>query len=85
MPVTKTTVRQSISLPSGVAKQVRTLAKSRRLSASRLLAELVEDGLEAQHRKQEEFVTLAKQFRAAKDPAEVERLGDRLGRMVFGG
>jgi hypothetical protein len=31
-----------------------------------------------------EFLQLAERFREATDPEEVERLGDELGRMVFG-
>ena len=77
-------VRQSLSLPADVASQVRNIAKSRHLSANRVLVELVEEGIEARKRKEEEFYALAKKFRAAKDPAEVKRLGDQLGRMVFG-
>jgi len=68
-----------------VAKQIRTMAKSRRLSANRVLVELVEEGIEARQRKEKEFHDLAERFRSAKDPAEAERLGDQLGRMVFGG
>jgi predicted transcriptional regulator len=85
MVATKAVVRQSVSLPSDVAKQVKSLAKHRRLSSNRMLVELVEDGLEAQRRKQEEFFALAERFRSASDPKEVARLGDELGRMVFGG
>jgi len=36
-------------------------------------------------RKQKEFRDLAERFRAAKDPIEAQRLGDQLGRMIFGG
>jgi hypothetical protein len=79
------TVRQSISLPAGVAAQVRSLAKARRLSANRMLLELIEDGIEAQDRKQQQFFDLAERFRNATDPDEAKRLGDELGRMVFGG
>jgi predicted transcriptional regulator len=79
------TVRQSVSLPSNVATRVRTLAKARRLSANRMLVELIENGMEAEKRKQQEFFDLAKRFRAATDPEEVRRLGDQMGRMVFGG
>jgi hypothetical protein len=68
-----------------VAKQVRNLAKKRRLSANRMLIELVEDGIETQKRKQREFFALAERFRAETDPEKAERLGDELGRMVFGG
>jgi len=78
------TVRQSVSLPSNVAAQVRKLAKTRRLSANRLLVELIENGMEAEKRKQQEFFDLAKRFRTATDPEEVRRLGDQMGRMVFG-
>ena len=31
-----------------------------------------------------EFFELAKRFRAAEDPEEIKRLGDELGRMIFG-
>jgi hypothetical protein len=79
------TIRQSISLPAGVAARVRSMAKTRRLSANRMLVELIEDGMEAQARKQTQFFELAERFRSASDPQEAKRLGDELGRMVFGG
>ena len=85
MKAASKTVRQSVSLPSNVAAQVRSIAKSRRLSASRMLVELIENGIEAEKRKQQEFYDLAERFRSADDPKEVKRLGDQLGRMVFGG
>jgi len=78
------TVRQSVSLPSSVAVRVRTLAKARRLSANRMLVELIENGIEADKRKQQEFFDLAERFRTATDPEEIKRLGDQMGRMVFG-
>src|SRR6266566_3571264 len=34
--------------------------------------------------KQQEFFELAERFRNATDPQEAKRLGDELGRMVFG-
>src|SRR6266403_3471041 len=77
-------VRQSVSLPVNVAAQVRNLAKTRRLSSNRMLVELIENGIEAEKRKQQEFFELAERFRNATDPKEAERLGDELGRMVFG-
>lgn len=59
-------------------------AKSRRVSANRLLVELIENGMEAEKRKQQEFFELAERFRAATDSEEAKRLGDQLGRMIFG-
>jgi hypothetical protein len=78
------TVRQSVSLPANVAEQVRSMAKTRRLSSNRMLVELIENGIEAEKNKQEKFFELAGRFRDATDPEEAKRLGDELGRMVFG-
>jgi len=79
------TVRQSVSLPRSVATQVRTMAKNRRLSANRMMLELIENGIEAERRKQQEFFEFARRFRSAAGPEEAKRFGDQLGRMVFGG
>ncbi len=78
------TVRQSVSLPASVAAQVRTMAKTRRVSASRMLVELIENGVEAEKHKQQEFFELAERFRSTTDPEEAKRLGNQLGRIVFG-
>jgi hypothetical protein len=71
-------------MPSTVAAQVRSLAKARRLSANRMILELIENGMEAERRKEQEFFELADRFRSASDPEEVRRLGDLMGQMVFG-
>jgi len=34
--------------------------------------------------KEEEFFELAERFRASNDPDEAKKLGDQLGRLVFG-
>ena len=77
-------VRQSVTLPAKVATQVRSMAKRRRLSANRMLVELVEEGIVAKKEKEKAFFDLAERFRSAGDPKEVERLGEELGQMVFG-
>jgi len=77
-------VRQSVSLPAATAAKVRSLAKARRLSSNRMLVELIENGIEAEKRKQQEFFELAERFRETTDAEEAKRLGDELGRMVFG-
>ena len=43
MPTTEKAVRQSVTLSPRVAKRVKSLAKSRRTSASRVLVDLVDD------------------------------------------
>jgi hypothetical protein len=50
-----------------------------------MLVELIESGVEMEKRRQQEFFDLAERFRTATDPEEVSRLGDLMGRMVFGG
>jgi hypothetical protein len=61
------------------------MAKARRLSANRMLLELIENGIKAEKQKQQEFLELAERFRNATDPQEVKRLGDQMGGMIFGG
>ena len=84
MPASNKVVRQTVGLPADTARHVRSLAKQRRLSANRIIVELVEEGIEAQKRKQKEFFELAERYRAATDLKDVARPGDDLGRMVFG-
>lgn len=78
-------VRRSITLPAQIAQQVDRLAKRRRLSDNRVLVELIEQGIEAEKQKEEAFFKLAERFRASHNLEEVKKLGDQLGRFVFGG
>ena len=77
-------LRRSVTLPPRIAKQVETLARQRDLSDNRVLVELIEQGIEAQQQKEKAFFQLADRFRAASDPEQVKKLGDELGRFVFG-
>jgi hypothetical protein len=77
-------VRRSVTLPAQVVKEIDGMAKRRRLSDNRILVELIEEGIEAHKQKEQAFFRLAERFRAADDSAEVKRLGDELGRFVFG-
>jgi len=78
-------IRRSVTIPGPVAKQIQGIAKRRRLSDNRVLLDLIELGIEASRQKEKEFFELAERFRASEDAAEAKRLGDELGRMVFGG
>lgn len=84
MPTPKQ-VRRSVTLPDQLARQVERIAKRRRLSDNRVLVELIEEGIEASRQKERAFFDLAEKFRAAADPEQAKRLGDELGRFVFGG
>jgi hypothetical protein len=84
MPLTQKSIRQSVSLPSQVAKRVRAIARSRRTSASRVLVDLIETGLETKASEKEHFLAVARRFKESSDPAESERLGEELARLTFG-
>ena len=84
MPTTDKIVRQSVSLPSRVAKRVRTLAKASHASANRVIVDLIEAGLDAQDAERKQFFDLADRLTLAQAPAEQKRLKDQLARMTFG-
>ena len=77
-------VRQSVSLPSAVARRVQALAKRQRTSANRVIVALIESGLEAKEREKALFFDLADRLAQASDRAEQERLKEELARMTFG-
>ena len=84
MSASRTPVRQTVSLPSGVARQVQALAKRRRTSANRVIVELIEDGLDAKERERVEFFALADRLTHSEDPKEQGRIKEELARMTFG-
>jgi hypothetical protein len=77
-------VRQSVSMPTGIAKRVRALAKTRKTSASRVLVELIEAGLQSKEAERERFYSLVNRLTDSRDAAERKRLKDELARMTFG-
>ena len=77
-------VRQSISIPNRLARQVRTLARRQRTSANRVLVELIEAGLESKEAEKRKFFELADRLSACEDTAETQRLKRELARMTFG-
>jgi hypothetical protein len=77
-------IRQSVSLPSGVARRVQALAKRRRTSANRVIVELIETGLEAREREKKTFFELADRLAHSSDASEQRRLKEELARMTFG-
>jgi len=77
-------VRQSVSIPTGIAKRVRTLAKSRKTSANRVLVDLIEAGLQSKEAEKGRFLSLVKRLTKSRDAAERQRLKEELARMTFG-
>ncbi|HEV7503739.1 MAG TPA: hypothetical protein VGS07_02390 [Thermoanaerobaculia bacterium] len=77
-------VRQSVSLPPSTARRVKSLAKSNRTSANRILVELIESGIEAREQERKHFLELADRLASTHDPEEQSRLKEELARMTFG-
>jgi hypothetical protein len=84
MAQSQRSVRQSVSLPSAVARRVQALAKRRHTSANRVLVDLIESGLEVKEREKLAFFELPDRLTQSSDPAEQKRLKDELARMTFG-
>ncbi|MBK9063645.1 MAG: hypothetical protein IPL89_10685 [Acidobacteria bacterium] len=84
MSASRTSKRQSVSLPPGVARRVEAMARRRHTSASRVIVELIEDGLDAREREKKEFFDLAERLARTDDPKEQGRIKDELARMTFG-
>jgi len=84
MPERPKAVRQSVSLAPRVARRVRALANAKRSSASRVIAELVEVGLETKEQERTRFLDMAERLARSKDTHERERLKEELARLTFG-
>lgn len=84
MPIGKKKLRQSVSLPSRLARRVRTIAKSQRTSTNRVLVELIESGIESKEAEKAKFFQLADRLSDSSDPAERKRIKKELARLTFG-
>ena len=84
MGTTEKAVRQSVSLPSPLAKRVKALAKSRKVSSNRILVELVEIGLRSKEEEKRRFFELADLLSTSTDVKEQQELKEKLARMTFG-
>lgn len=84
MAETERSVRQSVSIPTRIARRVRALAKTRKTSANRVLVDLIEAGLQSKEAEKERFFSLVNRLTDARDAAERQRLKEELARMTFG-
>jgi len=84
MATTEKAIRQSVSLPTPVAKRVRAMAKSRKVSSNRILVELVETGLKSKEEEKRRFFQLADRLGKSRDEKEQQELKDQLAKMTFG-
>jgi len=84
MAESKAALRRSVSLPSQVARRVEAIARRERTSASRVIVELIETGLDARDREKQEFFELADRLARSSEASEQARLKKELARRTFG-
>ena len=78
-------VRQSVSIPTGIARRVRALAKTWKTSANRVLVDLIKAGLQSKKAEKERFLSLVSRLTQTRDSDERQRLKGELARMTLGG
>ena len=77
-------VRQSVTLPARLAKEVQRVAKERHLTASRALVALAERGVEAEAAARDSLRETYRRFMSEADPERKGEAGKELIRAIFG-
>ncbi len=84
MSIAERPVRQSVSLPARVARRVKSLAQTSKTSTSRIIADLIQSGLDAREQEKRRFFEFANGLSRSREPEEQKRLKEELARMTFG-
>ena len=74
----------SMTLPPQLDEQVRSIASRVGIGVEETVAVLLKYGLEAMQAKEAKLADLSERLHVAQDPGERDRLGDELGREIFG-
>jgi len=84
-PRKTSSVRQSVTIPAQLAREVRRVARERNVTMSRALVTLAERGVEAEAAARAKLTTAYENFMAERDPAKKSKVGEDLIRSIFGG
>jgi hypothetical protein len=77
-------VRQSVTIPAELARQVRRVAKERRLTMSRALVTLAERGVEAEASARNNLNAAYERFMSADEARTKDDAGRDLIKAIFG-
>lgn len=77
-------VRQSVTIPATLAREVRRVAKERNVTVSRALVTLAERGLDAEAAARAKLATAYDDFMSERDPGKKSKVGEDLIRSIFG-
>lgn len=81
---TSRSVRQSVTIPASLAREVKRVAKERKVTMSRALVTLAEQGVEAEAAERARLAAAYEQFMSAEDPAKRNEVGQELIQAIFG-
>lgn len=81
---TSRSVRQSVTIPASLAREVRRVAKERKVTMSRALVTLAEQGVEAEAAERTRLAAAYEQFMSTEDPARKNEVGQELIQAIFG-
>lgn len=81
---TRASVRQSVTMPAQLAREVRRVAKERNMTMSKALVTLAERGVEAESAARARLTAAYEQFMAEGNPARKSEVGEDLIRAIFG-
>jgi hypothetical protein len=77
-------IRQSVTIPAPLAKEVKRLAKERHVTMSHALVALAERGVRAEAEAKEQLKASFSRFLNENDPARKNEAGRDLIRSIFG-
>jgi hypothetical protein len=77
-------IRQSVTIPAPLAKEVKRLAKERHVTMSHALVALAERGVRAEAEAKEQLKASFNRFLNENDPARKNEAGRDLIRSIFG-
>ena len=80
----RASVRQSVTIPAQLAREVRRVAKERNVTMSRALVTLAERGVEAEAAARARLTGAYEKFMGEGDPARKSEAGTDLIRAIFG-
>jgi len=77
-------VRQSVTIPAGLAIEVERVARRKRLTMSRALVMLAQRGVDAEAAARESLNAAYRRFMSERDPGRKDEAGKDLIRAIFG-
>jgi hypothetical protein len=81
---TSRSVRQSVTIPADLAREVRRVARERKVTMSRALVTLAEQGVEAESAERARIAGVYERFMTTEDAAEKNEVGQELIQEIFG-